>query len=112
MVSEMVRPKIKEGMKRRLLGNELKISQGQIYIIPERCKGCEFCWTFCPRDVLERSDEINSKGYHPPKVKEGMGGACVDCGTCSLICPEFAIYTVNINEDKEKEKEKERKRNE
>ncbi len=68
-----------------------------MYIIPERCKECGFCWTFCPKEALEKSEEINSKGYHYPKVKEGEGGACVDCKTCMLICPEFAIYSEEVN---------------
>jgi len=79
--------------RRKLLGERPKISCGQVYIIPERCKECGFCWTFCPKEVLEKSDEINSKGFHYPRVKEGKEEACVDCKTCTLICPEFAIYT-------------------
>jgi 2-oxoglutarate ferredoxin oxidoreductase subunit delta len=42
--------------------------------------------------VLEVSEEFNSKGYHPPYVKDGEG--CVSCGLCEMLCPEFAIYRV------------------
>jgi NAD-dependent dihydropyrimidine dehydrogenase PreA subunit len=82
--------------RRKLLGQELKVPSGQVYIIPERCKECGFCLTFCPKEVLEKSKETNSKGFHYPRVKEGKEGACVDCKTCMLICPEFAIYTEQV----------------
>lgn len=42
------------------------------------------------------SDENNSKGYHPPKViKEGL---CVNCDLCEMICPEFAIFSIRVEE--------------
>jgi 2-oxoglutarate ferredoxin oxidoreductase subunit delta len=50
---------------------EVKTSKGQIFAIPNRCKGCGFCIEFCPKGVLEESTEINNKGYHPPKIVEG-----------------------------------------
>ncbi|HXH22783.1 MAG TPA: ferredoxin family protein [Dehalococcoidia bacterium] len=65
---------------------------GQVYIIPDRCKGCRFCIEFCPEDVLRESEAMNAKGYHYPVVAEGREEACVNCGFCRLICPEFAIY--------------------
>ena len=65
---------------------------GEVYILVDRCKGCEFCVEYCPRDVLEMSSEFNRKGYHPPVViKEGE---CVNCNLCEQICPEFAIFTL------------------
>jgi 2-oxoglutarate ferredoxin oxidoreductase subunit delta len=36
------------------------------------------------------SKHTNSKGYHPPEVVDGE--ACSDCGLCTLLCPDFAIY--------------------
>jgi 2-oxoglutarate ferredoxin oxidoreductase subunit delta len=69
---------------------------GQVYVITERCKECNYCWTFCPNDVLELSDEINSHGYRHPRVKKGKENDCVNCGMCTWVCPEFAIYTLEI----------------
>lgn len=66
---------------------------GQVFVIPERCKGCNFCIEFCPEQVLVESTDMNSKGYHYPIVAEGKDQACVNCAFCKLVCPEFAIYT-------------------
>ena len=70
--------------------------RGEVYIIPERCKGCELCVEFCPEDVLYNSEQTNSKGYHYPDVVEGKAASCVHCEFCSLVCPEFAIFTLAV----------------
>jgi 2-oxoglutarate ferredoxin oxidoreductase subunit delta len=73
--------------------------KGNIHINRDRCKGCGFCVEICPRDVLELSEDFNSKGYHPPFVKK-MEDCCF-CQLCESICPEFAIFvTVKKKEEK------------
>jgi Pyruvate/2-oxoacid:ferredoxin oxidoreductase delta subunit len=68
----------------------------RVYILPERCKECNYCWTFCPEEVLELSDERNASGYRHPRVKKGKENDCVGCGMCTWVCPEFAIYTLPV----------------
>jgi len=79
-------------LKRRPLEKKPKPT-GQVYIVVDRCKECEYCWQYCPEDVLVISENINSKGYHYPMIAEGKDNSCVLCNMCQNICPEFAIFT-------------------
>ncbi len=72
----------------------IPVPRGELCIITEWCKGCGFCVEFCPKEVLDNSEAFNRKGYHPPKVVKG--DTCNLCGTCEMICPDFAIFTVKL----------------
>ena len=71
----------------------LKLRDADIFIIDERCKGCNFCIEFCPKDVLEASKKLNQIGVHPPQVIDSQ--LCVGCGVCEDICPDFAIFLID-----------------
>lgn len=73
---------------------QVKVARGQVCIIPDRCKGCELCIHFCPQQVLQKSKVANGKGYHCPEVASGKDESCVHCEFCMMVCPEFAIYTI------------------
>lgn len=91
--------------RKPLDSDTVKPPRGKIHILKELCKGCSFCVEYCPKEVLELSEEFNKKGYHPPiAVKEED---CVACGLCELICPEFAIYAEVIEEDGQKKSQEE-----
>jgi 2-oxoglutarate ferredoxin oxidoreductase subunit delta len=76
---------------------QIKIPRGEIHLILDRCKGCEFCVQFCPRGVLEMSREFNSKGYHYPEVVDA--DKCVECDLCEVICPDFAIFCLPAEDE-------------
>jgi 2-oxoglutarate ferredoxin oxidoreductase subunit delta len=78
--------------------DKFKKPEGEVHIIPDRCKGCGFCIEFCPNDVLVESEDFNIKGYHPPEAKEPE--KCISCQLCELICPDFAIFVVALDEEK------------
>jgi 2-oxoglutarate ferredoxin oxidoreductase subunit delta len=65
--------------------------RGRVFIRRERCKGCQFCVTFCPQDVLAMSKELNAKGYHYPVV---LKSECINCTGCLSICPDYAIMSI------------------
>ena len=76
--------------------------RGRVHLIPDRCKGCGYCIEFCPKEVLEVSDEFNIKGYHIPRVKPET--TCVACLLCERICPDFAIFIERLDEEEATEK--------
>lgn len=61
----------------------------EIVINQNYCKGCSICIDFCPRDVLQPAQEINSKGYRLPVVADLA--ACTQCMLCEIVCPDLAI---------------------
>jgi len=72
------------------------IPRGSVYLIPERCKECDICIQFCPQNILKKSTMSNKKGYHFPEIIPGEEDNCVHCQFCSLVCPEFAIFTREV----------------
>ena len=78
--------------------HEVHTPRGKVFLIPERCKECHLCVDFCPEGVLQLSSRRNRKGYHYPEIVPGKEEACVHCEYCSLVCPEYAIFTVEAEE--------------
>lgn len=72
--------------------NEKKVLKlkAEIHILKDQCKGCGFCIHYCPKKVLEESDEINARGVHPPRVVDEKN--CILCSFCTAVCPDFAIF--------------------
>ncbi len=65
--------------------------KGKIVIDTEACKGCLFCIEACPRDMIEKSDKLNLKGYYPARVVDSGENRCTGCALCAVACPEAAI---------------------
>ncbi len=71
---------------------DVQVVRGIVHIIEDRCKGCGYCIEYCPKDILKFSEKFNNKGYHPPMATQPE--ECVNCHYCEIICPEFAIYSI------------------
>lgn len=71
---------------------KMKQPQASIHLLIDQCKGCGFCIQYCPKKVLEESQEINARGVHPPKIVDES--KCVLCCFCTAVCPDFAIFVV------------------
>ncbi len=89
-------PAIDRPARPALNASRVATPRGRVQLVRERCKECGFCWEFCPLDVLEPGEESNAKGYRVPRVAAGKEDACVACGMCRDVCPEFAIFAVEV----------------
>jgi 2-oxoglutarate ferredoxin oxidoreductase subunit delta len=43
----------------------------------------------CPKNVLEISDQVNTKGYFP--AFRARPEDCIYCAICCTMCPDVAI---------------------
>jgi 2-oxoglutarate ferredoxin oxidoreductase subunit delta len=67
------------------------------YWIEERlCKGCGLCVSVCPKNVLEISKTVNSKGYFP--AFQARPEDCITCAVCCTMCPDVAITITEVEE--------------
>ncbi len=76
----------------------LKLPKGIVHVLEERCKDCGFCIEFCPKDILEKSDRFNRKGFKVPQVVKEKEDLCIACKHCEDICPEFAIWIEEVKD--------------
>ena len=68
------------------------IPRGRVVVLAERCKACALCIEYCPVEMLAWSPDYNAKGYRYPVIVAGKKEACIACGFCQSVCPDFAIY--------------------
>ena len=60
----------------------------KVVVIAERCKSCQYCIKFCPKNVLALGIKVNSKGY---EYVEPVNDDCIGCCMCARNCPDGAI---------------------
>ncbi len=63
--------------------------RGKIVIDKDRCKGCEYCQMYCPKDCIEMSREINVHGVHFAQCAKP--DECIACSMCARMCPDVCI---------------------
>ena len=63
--------------------------KGCIEIDRELCKGCQICFSFCPKDSISQSERLNASGYLPALFNDES--ECSGCRICAIVCPEVAI---------------------
>ena len=58
----------------------------------DSCKGCGLCISYCARNALGFSREINARGVH--YAESVNPGNCTGCGICYNMCPDAVIELV------------------
>jgi 2-oxoglutarate ferredoxin oxidoreductase subunit delta len=81
--------------------------KGRIIIDREVCKGCGLCIIACPKERIEISESLNTKGYYPAEfkdeaVEDPTSMLCIGCSLCAITCPDVAIEV--YREEKEQSK--------
>ncbi|MCK5529148.1 MAG: ferredoxin family protein [Kiritimatiellae bacterium] len=74
--------------------------QKKTYILKidsDKCKGCELCIEFCPKDVLELSKNLNKKGSKYSVM--ARPDDCIGCRACVLMCPDVCIELFEVEQE-------------
>jgi len=68
--------------------------KGKITIDFESCKGCMYCVSSCPKDLIVVSDKLNEKGIYPAIIDCSVSDSsrkCTGCAMCAISCPDAVI---------------------
>lgn len=57
----------------------------------DRCKGCGNCIAVCPKKIINFSEGLNVKGYHPVEITTEDMEKCIACASCARMCPDCVI---------------------
>jgi len=67
-----------------------RVENHKVQILTKLCKRCGICVELCPKKVFGTDDIGTPEIIHPEK--------CIQCLTCELLCPEYAIDVVRPEE--------------
>ena len=76
------------------------IAMAFITVDKKCCKGCDICYSACPKKIFVPSKTRNQYGTNMPEVKNPE--ECTYCGLCERMCPDGAI---NVMKEEEKKNE-------
>ena len=48
----------------------------KVVVIAERCKSCQYCIKFCPKNVLALGTKVNSKGMWSRSMMTALAAVC------------------------------------
>ncbi len=65
----------------------------KVRIHKERCKGCGYCISVCPKKNLKTGATMNAKGIFAAVVLDENN--CIGCGMCYIMCPDACIEIEN-----------------
>jgi 2-oxoglutarate ferredoxin oxidoreductase subunit delta len=61
----------------------------RITINYDKCKGCLLCISFCPKNLIVKSDKLNRQGLNYVEFRQK--DSCLGCAMCAIICPDCCI---------------------
>lgn len=61
----------------------------KVLIDKEKCKGCQYCEIYCPKNCIKMSEELNRHGVNYAVFVNNA--ACITCGLCVAVCPDVCI---------------------
>ncbi|MGE4321314.1 MAG: 4Fe-4S dicluster domain-containing protein [Acholeplasmataceae bacterium] len=71
------------------------MAKGVVTFDYEKCKGCNLCVQYCPKDILYQDKKtLNEAGYNIIKISEP--DQCIGCAFCAIMCPD-SVITVEVN---------------
>lgn len=62
------------------------------------CKGCGLCVAICPKQAIQLSERMDSRGVHPAYLARPE--ECTGCTQCAIMCPDACLKIVR-HEDPE-----------
>lgn len=64
----------------------------KISVNKEKCKGCMFCISVCPKGKIKKSGKLNSRGINYVEFIDD--DQCIGCAMCAVMCPDCCIEVV------------------
>lgn len=61
----------------------------KITVNKDKCKGCLLCVSFCPKDKIKVSKDLNKFGINFVYFQDD--GECIGCSQCAVVCPDCCI---------------------